>query len=155
MNGWVVIGIGDAGRSDDAAGIRAVQEFARRRPDIPCLCVTALGPELAEQVAAARAVVFVCTSVLVRSVSIQHLRPGHGIVSSHVATPDVLLGLCELLHGGAPGAAFLLEIPAEHLGPGDSLSPSTAAALGNAVAVLLRLIEGMPAAGDRRTPASS
>lgn len=154
MNRPLVIGIGNVMRCDDAAGIVAVEEIARRHPHAVCLCVQQLRPELAEQVSAARTVIFVDASVLVRSVSIQHLRPGQGVVSSHVATPEVLLGLCEHLDGGAPRAAFLVEIPAHHLGFGDTLSPETAAAVRAAVEVVVQLLTGTPA-GSTRTPASA
>jgi hydrogenase maturation protease len=152
MSRPLVIGIGNSLRSDDAAGIVAVQEISRRYPQADCMTVHQLGPELAEQVAAARTVVFVDASVLVRAVSIQHLRPGQGIVSSHVATPEVLLGLCEHLHGATPGSAFLVEIPARHLGFGETLTEVTAAAVHEAVEVIIRLLSGEPA-GSRHIPA--
>jgi hydrogenase maturation protease len=144
MNRPLIIGIGNVLRSDDAAGIVAVQETARRYPGAECVTVHQLGPELAEKVAAARTVVFVDASVLIRAVSIQHLHPGQSVVSSHVATPEVLLALCEQLHGASPGAAFLVEIPAHHLGFGETLSEKTAGAVQEAVDVIVRLLSGMP-----------
>jgi|WetSurMetagenome_2_1015567.scaffolds.fasta_scaffold99395_2 hydrogenase maturation protease len=153
MSRPLVIGIGNTLRSDDAAGIVAVEELSRRYPQADCLTVHQLGPELAEQVAAARTVVFVDASVLVRAVSIQHLRPGQGIVSSHVATPEVLLGLCEQLHGATPRAAFLVEIPARHLGFGETLTDLTATAVQEAVEVIIRLLSGEPAGHQPRPTA--
>ncbi len=149
MTAPLIIGIGNVLRSDDAAGIVAVRELARREPDARCLTVHQLGPELAEEVAAARLVVFVDASVLVRAVSIQHLRPGQGSMSSHIATPEVLLGLSEQLHGTSPGAAFLVEIPAHHLDFGETLSAETALAVEEAVRVVLSLLHGQPAGSER------
>jgi hydrogenase maturation protease len=145
----LIIGIGNVMRSDDGAGIAAVQEVARRFPDALCLTVQQLGPELAEQVAAARTVIFVDASVLVRAVSIQHLRPGQGIIASHVATPEVLLGLCEQLHGARPGAAFLVEIPAEDLGFGETFSDTTARGVHEAVHVITQILSGQTAGSER------
>jgi hydrogenase maturation protease len=146
----LVIGIGNVLRSDDGAGIAAAREVVRRYPTAECLTVHQLAPELADPVASASIVIFVDASVLVQTVAFHPLRPGKGIIASHVASPEVLLGLCMQLYGTTPGAAYLVQIPAHDLGFGDHLSAQTAAQVEDAVVTIVHFLTGQPAGSERR-----
>ena len=59
MSKVLVIGYGNTLRGDDAAGVHAAGLIAKRHPEIICVCLHQLVPELAEQIAECDIVFFI------------------------------------------------------------------------------------------------
>ncbi|HUJ27732.1 MAG TPA: hydrogenase maturation protease [Myxococcales bacterium] len=124
----LVIGIGSLLHGDDAAGRLAARALGGRE-------VVQLTPELAEDVAAAEAVLFLDAAPDASEVEVVAVRAGSPEAGSHAATPSSLLGLANALYGRVPERCALLRIPATRLDVGEGLSPQAAAAVRRAVAL--------------------
>lgn len=138
MNGLLVIGYGNTLRSDDGAGIRAVVRIKESIADVDAVALHDLSPELAETVASYDAVVFLDAGVGIATLQVSPLTgdiPADP-VRSHMLTPVQVLALARSLYGRAPGTAILIQIPASSFEFGETLSPTTAAAVEEAVAVV-------------------
>jgi hydrogenase maturation protease len=125
----LVLAIGNALRRDDGAAARAARELAA--PDLRVREVHQLAPELAEEVALARAVIFADARAAQPAGEVRTVRlaPGAGPASfTHALAPETLLLLAERLYGRAPPAA-LVTVNAADLGLGDGLSVDVARAL--------------------------
>lgn len=129
----LVIGYGSDLRGDDAAGRRVAESLADRAlPGVEVRSATQLTPELADELGGRR-VVFVDATVSQQSVVVTELEaaPAAGPVSHHV-DPGGLLELATLL-GASPREAWVVHVPATDLALGTELSPSTRAAVSEAV----------------------
>ena len=122
----LVIGYGNELRGDDAIGLRVAEAVdAWQLPNVRALAVPQLTPELSEDIAAARQVVFVdATSepsiheVQVRPLEARAVEPG----GSHRSDPAGLLALAQAVFGHAP-PAWLIAVPAADFAFGAPLSP--------------------------------
>jgi hydrogenase maturation protease len=116
----LVIGIGNDWRGDDGIGPRVVDALTPH-PGVESITVHQLVPELAEQLQAARRVLFVDAGAdsdvmdLARVEATAH----HGL--GHTCSPGALLGWTKLAFGEAP-ESWLLRIPAASFEPGAGLS---------------------------------
>lgn len=138
----LVIGYGNELRGDDAVGVRVAEAVsAWQLPGVRALAVPQLTPELSEDIAAARQVVFVdATSepsiheVQVRALEPATVEPG----DSHLSDPRALLALALALFGQAP-RAWLVAIPVADFACGAPLSPLARRGLAAALARLREL----------------
>lgn len=118
---FLVIGWGNELRGDDAAGCRvadAVEGWARH--DVVVLLVHQLTPELIENIANARCVIFVDARAVPAGdpadVHVERLTPApdsdvHAPVMGHHGSPAELVSLAGLLYGVTP-EAWLVGVPA-------------------------------------------
>jgi hydrogenase maturation protease len=128
----LILGYGNTLRGDDGLGPRAAEEL-RRRLASPCFDVRALHqltPELADDLAAVSAVLFIDASaegspgeLSVRQVTV----PADAVVT-HQMTPGALMALTESLGGSIP-IGFALSIAGESFDLSEKLSPIVEAGL--------------------------
>ncbi len=162
--GVLVIGYGNALRTDDGVGPR-VAELLAGDPRLAGATVTAchqLSPELADDMRSATLVVLVDATteappgaVVVRRVEAVDAagagggggaRGGVGPTSHHV-DPGVLLALTRDLYGATP-ATHVVSVGVADMGLGEALSPGVAAALPAVVEAVVRVV----ARADDRLP---
>jgi hydrogenase maturation protease len=135
----LVVGYGNALRSDDGVGPRAADLLAAdpRLAGADVLARHQLTPELALDMSRASLVVLVDARATARpgEITVRRLeaageaRAGAGPGPSwHHVGPAELLALARELYGAAP-PAFVVSVGAADLGPGETLSPEVAAAL--------------------------
>jgi hydrogenase maturation protease len=142
--GLLVIGYGNTLRSDDGVGPKVADAVAALAlPGVCALNCPLLTPELADPVSQARVVVFVDAAVdAPREVQLRKLAPADtSQIMAHAASPATLLALARDVFGHAP-EAWLLTIPAEHIGIGEKLSAFTRRGLETAVEEIKRLASG-------------
>src|SRR5687768_11527718 len=115
----LVLGYGNTLRGDDGAGPALAEEVATwGLPGVRALAVQQLLPELAGDLAAVDAVLFVDAALAggnSEPFTVRALRPqpsSRGI--THYGNPSELLALAQGLHGPAP-EAWLLTLPATDL----------------------------------------
>ncbi len=142
---WLlVIGCGNELRSDDGAGPRVARAVeALKLPGVKAIAVHQLTPELADEIAAARLVLFVDASAdpEQRGLQIVPLSPRESDLRlGHFAEPRWLLELTRQLHGQAPEAR-LLTLPAPNLDFGERLSPLCQRAVEDAVRAIAWLVK--------------
>jgi hydrogenase maturation protease len=136
----LIIGYGNTLRADDGVGRRLVDELAERNmPRVRTRSVHQLTPELAEDLAACGAVIFIDAylgrtgdTISIRPLSLEG--PAAGI--DHVMSPQAVLAYARAAFGSSP-EAWLLTVPGENFEIGESLSAAARAAS----AVALTLIE--------------
>ena len=129
----LVVGIGSDLRSDDRAGRLVAERLAALGlPQVRVRSVIQLTPELAVDVAAAGAVVFVDADPGVSEVTAREVAPAPAGSSAHHLTPAALLALASSL-GSEPATAHLVSVPATDFGLGEDLSPIAAAGTDAAV----------------------
>jgi hydrogenase maturation protease len=139
----LVIGYGNALRSDDGAGHRIAQLLASAK-DVTVLVRRQLVPELADDLRSCAVVVFVdaTTTLPPGAVAARRLEaseaPGAPGLTHHCA-PGALLLLAKRLYGATP-RAYLVTVGASSFALGEELSPPVAAALPEAAAVIRRLL---------------
>jgi hydrogenase maturation protease len=139
----LVIGYGNDLRSDDGAGrvvAAAIEE--RGLPGVVVRSVSQLTPELALDVVAATRVVFADADVEVGQVTVTPVVAGSGGtgIMTHRGDPAGLLSLAANLGETLP-AATLISIPADNVGLGFELSEATAAAVAEAVELVVGMVE--------------
>jgi hydrogenase maturation protease len=139
-DGVLVIGVGNDLRGDDGAGRAVVEELARLAvPGLRALWSHQLVPELAEEIAAARLVIFVDAAPGDRpGVEVRRVTVSTPAAGGHQSDPAALLGLAALAGLDVPDA-HVVALPAHDFGLGTQLSTPTRAALADAVAEVLRL----------------
>ena len=136
----LVIGYGNELRGDDAVG----PQVARRIDDLhlPGVAVVVrqqLLPELADDIAQADMIIFV-DAERTRKVRTREVFPGSDAqVIAHSNTPEAMLWLTRSVFGRAP-RAWLVTIPALHLGFRQSLSATTRRAAAQAVKEIAGLL---------------
>jgi Ni,Fe-hydrogenase maturation factor len=111
---------------------------------VRALAVPQLAPELAEEVARARAVVFADACPGPGPARLVPLTAGcHSVGLGHACDPAWLLGLTAALYGRRP-AAWLLALPAVRFDFGAALSPEAERGVGQGLDVLAGLDGGGP-----------
>jgi hydrogenase maturation protease len=140
----LIIGYGNPLRGDDAAGCRAARELEHLFHDDPEVEVIAshqLTPEMAEDVARSRFVIFIDAALGDRPGAIRQIRvspePGPAGFTHHLR-PSSLLSAAEQLYGDAP-VAMAITLAGWSFELGDELSPGAARCLPE----LIRLARGM------------
>lgn len=127
----LVIGYGHPLRSDDYAGVRAVERLRHRpqRAGVVCITVHALYPELAAHIKEAGMVIFVdaCADqapgeIAFRRLSLDRAQTANGALASHHLTPEALLQMTAQLYGHNPKAAAF-TIGGGDFAYGQTLSP--------------------------------
>jgi Ni,Fe-hydrogenase maturation factor len=99
-----------------------------------------LSPELSEPVSQAECVVFVDAAVNTRELELRPVAPaGSSQLMAHAAEPATVLALARDVFGHAP-QAWLLTLPVENLGLGETFSPSTRRAVGTATRKIRQLL---------------
>jgi hydrogenase maturation protease len=157
----LVIGVGNDLRGDDGAGRAVVEELARLAvPGLHPIWSHQLVPELAEQIAVARMVVFVDAAVppdrspnetgpnatgpnATRPIGVRRVAASAPAVGGHQGGPEALLGLTALVGMNVP-EAYVVSLPADDLRLGTQLSAPVRAAVAAAVAAVLRLAATSP-----------
>lgn len=123
----LVIGYGNTLRGDDGIGYQVAETVAEwQLPQVRSIAVHQLLPELAVDIADAKIVVFVDAVVAIDSpapnITIAPLITGEDATfSTHIITPQLLLGMTQRLYGATP-VAYLLTIPAIDFTLGANLS---------------------------------
>jgi hydrogenase maturation protease len=139
----LVIGYGNALRSDDGVGQRVAQ-LLETAQDVAVLVRHQLVPELADDLRGRAVVVFVdaATTLPPGAVAARRLETSEAASApglTHHCGPGALLLLAERLYGATP-RAFLVTVGASSFALGEQLSPAVAAALPEAAAVIRRLL---------------
>jgi len=114
MKRTLVIGYGDTLRRDDAAGVYAAELIEQRYPDVMCLTVPQLTPDMAVTLAHYRTVVFIDASTTAKELRVTKLRTKGVAVDydTHAMTPQMLLDASNDLYGVVPRDTIQIEIPA-------------------------------------------
>src|ERR1035437_2579675 len=139
--GLLVIGYGNTLRSDDGVGPKVADAVAALALiGVRALACPLLTPELADPVSQARVAVFVDSAVgAPLEVRLRKLAPADtSQIMAHAASPATLLALARDVFGRAP-EAWLLTIPAEHIGIGEEPSAFTRRGLETAVEEIKQL----------------
>lgn len=140
----LVIGYGNSLRSDDGAGRKVAEILAQQqRTDLRCLSIHQLTPELATEIAQARAVIFAdaiaseATAITVHSFQ---PTPSEAIDFGHTSNPQSLLALTQYLYQKRPPAWWVL-IPGRNFEFGEQLSASAERFVADACREIEQLIE--------------
>ncbi|HEY0592549.1 MAG TPA: hydrogenase maturation protease [Thermoanaerobaculia bacterium] len=138
----LVLGYGNTLRGDDGAGWLAAEALrSASNGDVDVRAIHQLGPELAVDVAAAPAVVFVDASVAgppgqVAMREVGQASPAMGL--THHVPPAAVMDLAEELYGVRP-PAWEVAISGASFALGEGLSPAVAARIPALVALVGRL----------------
>jgi hydrogenase maturation protease len=129
MRPLLVIGYGNELRGDDAAGPRAAAAVDKLRLiRVRVLLRHQLTPELAEELAAAQAVIFVdatlepAPGVRVLPLEANLTPPSQPPAITHAASPSGLLALSRELYGRSP-SGWIVSIPGQNFDFSELLSP--------------------------------
>lgn len=135
MNPVLVVGYGNTLRGDDGAGVVAAERAGEGVRGIDVIVTHQLQPEIAEQVAYHRCVIFLDASVLATELTVRELphaaRPGG--TTGHVQRPEFILALARDAYGRSPEKALLIEIPARSMEFGEPPTPATEAGIRQAI----------------------
>jgi hydrogenase maturation protease len=131
MSKVLVIGYGNTLRGDDAAGVHAADLIAKRYPEITCVRVHQLMPELAEQIAECDIVFFIDAQQGITQPIARLIAPGIEADQprSHFFSPESLLALSQQLYQQLPSKAYVVGIPASQFEFSETLSAQTNAAM--------------------------
>ena len=137
----LVIGYGNTLRSDDGAGPRVAEALEQMNlSGVRTLSCPLLSPELAEPVSQAERVVFVDAALDTGEVEFLPLAPADSSqLMAHAAEPATVLALARDVFGHAP-QAWLLTLPVENMGLGETFSPKTQRAVGTATRKVRQLL---------------
>lgn len=147
--GLLVIGYGNTLRQDDGAGPAVAARIeALGLPGVRTLACHQLSPEVAGDIAAASAVVFIDAAAAgPPEVRLRALTPESAPrLFAHAANPASLLAFAGEVYGYAP-PAWLVTVPTEQLGFGEDLSPGAQAGVEVAVREVTRLAAELVFAG--------
>jgi hydrogenase maturation protease len=139
----LVVGYGNDLRSDDGAGrVVASRIEAMDLPDVVVRSQTQLTPELSLAITRADVAVFVDADVDREELTVLPVQPGDRRPQSmsHHTDPAALLLLARDL-GREPPHAYTVSIPATNLELGFELSPTTAAAVEEAVEDIVGIVD--------------
>jgi hydrogenase maturation protease len=140
----LVIGYGNALRSEDGIGPRVAEAIAAARyPGVQVRSVSQLLPELAAELAEAGIVVFVDaladpsrTTVELTHIAAREITDW----STHSADPGTLLALTRAVYGRTP-LAWWLTVPGRNLDIGEGLSAVAEAGMRQAIALLKMFLQ--------------
>ena len=142
MSNVLVIGYGNTLRGDDAVGVHAAELIAQLHPEITCVYLHQLVPELAEQIADCNIVFFIDAQkditqpnarLVVPSVEADQPR-------THFISPESLLALSQQLYQHLPDKAYVVGIPASQFEFSEELSAQTDLAMHQCVELVDRMI---------------
>lgn len=140
----LIIGYGNPLRGDDGAGCHAAHELKRifhDDPDVEVIAAQQLTPEMAEDVARSKFILFIDAALGDRPGAIRQMRvapePGPAGFTHHL-TPSSLLSAAEQLYGDAP-MAMVVTLAGWSFELGDKLSAGVARRLPE----LVRLAKGI------------
>ncbi len=138
----LVIGYGNDLRSDDGAGRVVADRISELDlPGVAVRSVIQLTPELALEMAEVDTVVFVDASVEVSETTANPVGAGLGeqAATSHYSTPERLMAMTATV-GTPPSRAVAISIPVTDIGLGMELTPMTALAVDQAVAMVTDIV---------------
>jgi len=146
----LILACGNTLRGDDGVGpllcAWAEERFAGES-GVRAIASHQWTPDMAEDVAAAEAVLFVDCSleqapgqILVRDIAAASIRPG--LVTHHLGAAE-LLDTAQQLYGSQPRRAILLTVGAGSIDVGEQLSPAVVAALPGARELLEVTVRGL------------
>jgi hydrogenase maturation protease len=141
----LVIGYGNPLRGDDGVGWAVAEAVTQARPGAHVITTHMLLPELCDEVARARGVVFIDARVGAEPgrVRCEPLRPsGLSALPGHTLTASSLIDLAYAVHGQRP-EAFLVSIEAEDFPFRRGLSPVVAAAVPAAADTVLGVMSAL------------
>ncbi|WP_013320370.1 hydrogenase maturation protease [Gloeothece verrucosa] len=138
MSQYLIIGYGNTLRGDDGVGVRVAETIATQQwPAVQVLAVHQLTPELAENIASAKGVIFVdAVPSDAATVEVQPLQPIEiEETLGHTGDPRAILSLVKVLYGCCPAAWWVL-IPGRNFEFGEELSPVTEKCLQEAISII-------------------
>ena len=138
MSKVLVIGYGNTLRGDDAAGVHAAGLIVKRHPEIICVCVHQLMPELAEQIAECDIVFFIDAQKEITQPDMRLIAPRTEVEQprTHFISPESLLHLSQQLYQHLPAKAYVVGIPASQFEFSEELSAQTDLAMHQCVAMV-------------------
>lgn len=142
MSSVLVIGYGNTLRGDDAAGVHAAELIARRHPEIACICVHQLVPELTEQIAESDIVIFIDAQQGTTQPNARLVAPSSEADQprTHFISPESLLTLSQQLYQHGPAKAYVVGIPASQFEFSEELSAATRIGVEEAVLLVNKLL---------------
>ena len=142
MSKVLVIGYGNTLRGDDAVGVRAAELIASRHPEITCIYLHQLMPELAEQIPEYDIVFFVDADTSVTKTTTRLVAPSVDAEQprTHFISPESLLSLTKQLYQRIPTKSYVIGIPASEFDFNENLSKRTSAAMEECVALIEQMI---------------
>jgi hydrogenase maturation protease len=142
MSRVLVIGYGNTLRGDDAAGVHAAELIAKRHPEITCVYLHQLVPELAEQIAEYDLIFFIDAQKNITKPNARLASPKSETDQprTHFISPESLLALSQQLYQRLPAEAYVVGIPASQFEFSESLSESTEQAMHECVDLVSRMI---------------
>lgn len=158
MTKVLIIGYGNALRTDDGAGVRAVKLLAgsyTSNPQVETQTCFQLFPELAEDISTATHVIFVDASDqgTPGKISLRQVTPSEDTAAfTHECAPASLLAASDHLYGSLP-RAWLFTISGASFDVGDVFSIDVAASLPALVENIHRLIAECLHGQDSKPPA--
>jgi hydrogenase maturation protease len=138
MSKVLVIGYGNTLRGDDAAGIKAAELISQHHPEIECVFVHQLVPELAEQIAEYDVVFFIDAQKDIIQSNVRLITPSIEADQprTHFISPESLLALSQQLYQCLPTKTYVAGIPASQFEFSEELSPQTDRAVYECVAIV-------------------
>lgn len=138
----LVIAVGNPTRSDDGVGPQVAAVLEIVAPSASYRIVHQLTPDLVDDIAEARLVLFVDASVEATELTITPIDPSPGTGGSHATTPGALLAFAGEIYQRRPERALQVAIPASDFRFGERLSPETSRWAERAVASIAALLMG-------------
>ncbi|MGH7968708.1 MAG: hydrogenase maturation protease, partial [Limisphaerales bacterium] len=139
---YLVIGYGNRLRGDDGVGPVVAENVSDLGlPGVSAIACDLLTPELADPISRAENVIFVDAALTApRKVELRPIEVADSSqIMAHAADPRTLLALARDVFGHAP-QAWLLTIPVETLGIGETFSPLAHQGLKAAVRMLRKMV---------------
>ncbi|HXP48199.1 MAG TPA: hydrogenase maturation protease [Terriglobales bacterium] len=138
------IAIGNALRGDDGVAHRAL-ELIRTRAGVSLRSVVQLTPELGEEIATARSVIFLDADPLCVEPRIEAVAPDGLRVTplTHAMTPAQVVAVARHLYG-FKGQTFLCRVPAADFNDGPGLSQQAEEGARSAAEIAEKLLAALP-----------
>ncbi len=148
----LILACGNPLRGDDGVGpwlAAWAAERYRAEPDVYVIARQQWGPELAEEIAHSKCVLFLDSSLQARpgAVETMEIEPAEGVVNwTHHLGAAELLALSRGLYGSLPRRAVLLTVGMSSMAMGEELSETVRAAIPEARAQIERFVLSQRAA---------
>jgi hydrogenase maturation protease len=142
MSNVLVIGYGNTLRGDDAAGVHAAELIAQRHPEITCVYLHQLVPEVAEQIAECDVVFFIDAQKDITEANARLIAPSVETDQprTHFISPESLLALSQQLYQHLPAKAYVVGIPASQFEFSEELSASTKIGVEESVQIVNKIL---------------
>ena len=143
MNNVLIIGYGNTLRGDDAAGVKAAEFISKRHPEITCILLHQLVPELSEQIAECDIVFFIDAQQGITQPIARLIEPSNEADQprTHFISPESLLALSQQLYQRIPSKAYIVGIPAAEFEFSEKLSAQTDLAMYDCIELVSRMIQ--------------